>query len=304
MPTCARYILFSSPRSGSTWTCQLLDMQRSVHCGLAAILDPELKRADMSGEYAEPMERWAPRMMAHSQNRSTVSGATWQQEADAAFEQLERQYCSGSSPQQRAVGWKLMHLQFPPALHPSERYSFLSEYLVSRNVSIVSLVREATVLRIASGQQSFKFVKGKVVASAPFTTDASVADKAMHSAAPIQLGHAQALQIHTMEREDDEWDLQLRQANAVRFHRITYEALTGPQRHDSLREAVRWLGIEDAAGSFAVNNNSLKLLHEPSCRERVANWTMVRRSLEGTRCVKACDELDARSMAPKGVMGL
>jgi len=93
--SCARYLLLTSQRSGSTWTCQVLDSQPGLACGVSNSRSPTATTSEMLIAYSKlyPADE--------------VSWESWEAHAEHAFDALDREKCAG----RRTVGFKLMYDQ-------------------------------------------------------------------------------------------------------------------------------------------------------------------------------------------------
>ena len=143
--SCSAWLLFTSQRSGSTWTCQVLNAQPGVACGLPATTPAGVLGELMEWLSPEPLRR-------RKRTQADVTWAEWQTEAEGAFAALrKKQGChgGGAGDQQRAIGFQLMYDQVPP-----QHTGRFLEYVASRNITVLHLVREATVLRLASHMQT------------------------------------------------------------------------------------------------------------------------------------------------------
>lgn len=132
-PSPKRFLLFSTQRSGSTWLCSLLNAQDGAMCGI-----PKLRY--------ELMMEYSGLRAAHK----VFSQTQWEKDADKYFQRLrDAQNQSGSrlSNKQSAIGFKLQYDQVAP---DHERFV---DYLQRNNIAIIHLVREASILILASRKQ-------------------------------------------------------------------------------------------------------------------------------------------------------
>ena len=139
------FLLFTTQRSGSTWACQLLSAQAGLSCGTPS-------DTSVTGGVEEMLIRFTTDRfgrLSFDDERPAREGASvafdeWRDAADAAFDAV-----AGASPAGGAVGYKLMYNQVPAHLLKE-----FGKWVLQRRICVVHLVREATVLRLASIQQS------------------------------------------------------------------------------------------------------------------------------------------------------
>jgi hypothetical protein len=276
---CKSYLLFSSQRSGSTWTCQVLDAQLGISCGRTP---PEGQEPDHGTEkQAELMIQFSPSILIRDQGmiHSEVTWAQWSTALKAAFATVRKEFCPPGS-HRRTVGFKLMYDQVPYQLVPQ----FLS-FLESNEVTVLHLVREAAVLRLASDIQS---------RGLQHSSDAN--ELASHAAAPWQWDTKTGENIRALEWLNAAWSNLLRFSPDIRYHYVAYEQLIGPKRDNYFRELIRVTGGPGLPGSsspFADVPGELLMLHEPTCEERVEQYAQLATELGGTRTRMACAMLAA-----------
>ena len=117
---CARFLLLSSQRSGSTWTCQVLDSQPGLTCGVRS-------GKSASGANSEMLMKYSAAYPGDG-----VSWEAWEADAERAFDALRREACSGKGG---GIGFKLMRDQIPRLLVP-RFLDWLAERRVAAHVSI------------------------------------------------------------------------------------------------------------------------------------------------------------------------
>ena len=271
---CKQYILLTSQRSGSTWTCQVLDAQLGVTCGRA----PRGEEHPVATEkLSELMINFSPALLAlRGLTHREVSWESWVASLEEAFSSLREEGCAGSD--RTTAGFKLMYNQVPHHLVPQ----FLG-FLETHEVTVLHLVREASVLRLASNEQSSGLMH---------SSDAN--DVASHETAPWQWDNSTAENIRALERLDDAWANVLRLNPKIRYHYVAYEQLISPQRDVYFTELAHITGAPRP--SFADVPGELIPLHEPTCEERVAQYSELEHQILGTRTHRACLMLAARPL--------
>ena len=122
-----------------------------------------------------------------------------------------------------------------------------------------------------------------------------------------------AIPFATVERdiraklaEHRAWTDRLRYTPGVRYYHVAYEQLTGAAAENYLRSVVAFVldkGVDIDLSSLSMASE-LNMLHEASCRKRVAPslYALVRKafgpgSSEPRSVIGACDVLDAREAA-------
>eukprot|EP00316_Scyphosphaera_apsteinii_P016817 CAMPEP_0119314000 /NCGR_PEP_ID=MMETSP1333-20130426/31227_1 /TAXON_ID=418940 /ORGANISM="Scyphosphaera apsteinii, Strain RCC1455" /LENGTH=202 /DNA_ID=CAMNT_0007319009 /DNA_START=372 /DNA_END=980 /DNA_ORIENTATION=- len=170
-----------------------------------------------------------------------VSWQSWAADAHNAFQTMQKQYCMGL--RKAVVGYKLMYDQVPNHLIPD----FL-QFVAQHNITVVHLVREATILRLASHHQS----------SISHSNNATLVAK---------LHYAQWTQ----------W--------RPRNIHATIEQVY-------LEQLIRFIGAE-ADTSTAVPHELIKL-HEGTCSERVAQYSIIENILGNTQTAAACAMIEGR----------
>ena len=156
-------------------------------------------------------------------------------------------------------------------------------FLETHEVTVLHLVREASVLRLASNEQSSGLMH---------SSDAN--DVASHETAPWQWDNSTAENIRALERLDDAWANVLRLNPKIRYHYVAYEQLISPQRDVYFTELAHITGAPRP--SFADVPGELIPLHEPTCEERVAQYSELEHQILGTRTHRACLMLAARPL--------
>lgn len=185
--------------------------------------------------------------------------------------------CEGGS----AAGFKLMYNQIPPSF--VEQFI---EHVINRGIAIVHLVREATVLRIASQKQS----RSRIM----HTTNSSVV--AQTSKVDLMSWDATTIsQVRALESQDTSWQRRLAFQPGLRYHHISYENLLSlKSREDKLGQVTAFLKpfhVPLPVGLVLVNGTLLQR-HNPRCSLRIKNYAKLRSELEGTRTASACDMLE------------
>ena len=87
-------------------------------------------------------------LLSRNMTHAEVSWHSWVKDVNHAFQALQEEHCQGVLTRQ-AVGFKLMYDQVPEHL-----ISKFLEYVAQHNITVLHLVREATILRTWDPQKS------------------------------------------------------------------------------------------------------------------------------------------------------
>lgn len=200
---------------------------------------------------------------------------TYWQAVQKAFRKLEQQ----STSKHKWIGFKLMYDQIP-----SDFRIKLFKKLAEDNVTIIHLIREATILRWAHFAQRKQDQKdgifvGKHVHllgdSRPVTIDPAQA-KSFVSASEATIGlHSNILASHR---------------NNLTSFEVKYESLIAKESAQFFFGLFGFLEVcpmrvPDLTGTRAR-------LHEGSCSDRISNWEYVALVLHETKTLSACMGLE------------
>ena len=165
----------------------------------------------------------------------------------------------------------------------------LVEYLAKKNVSVVHLVREASVLRLASMAVAQS-------ANTWHSADAAAAAKEKAKSTPMSWGNQIRLEVTELERENDAWQQAFLAHPGIRYHYLRYEDLLSSELCDpAISGVAAFLGTSVSGSGCAKSNgggHSLKKLHSTTCSSRMANYEELRAELNGTKTAAACDYLE------------
>lgn len=262
-----KFLLLTTQRSGSTWTCDLLNAQDGITCG-----GPGKGKGKQTSEMLIELSFQDHNLLTWSEMNSKLN---------MAFDQTCEQYPS------TAVGYKIMYDQIPSKF----RYREFEKYLQDNNIAIVHLVREAKVLRQASQHDvsAVKAASGKVVHHAYDSSEVNNLPKINK----MQWKQAQVKKFLQLEEESDEWNKQIHFLPFVRDYYLSYENMLSREGlEDSIRQLISFLGLPMCG--YSVNTKAhLQQLHSPLCGERVEDYEELMSELNGTKTAAACRMLDA-----------
>jgi len=275
-PCQKKYILLTTQRSGSTWTCELLDQQNGLACGVP--------RAKVQNK-AELLIKYS--FKTNDGTISTVEWSTYKQDLDAAFNEVCRTNPATS------IGFKLMYNQIPPQFMADGSFeSYLKEY----GVSILHLVREAKILKLASAYNN-RHQKKKL--KSMHTKNASII--ALYRDTP-KMPWTNGTINEMLELEDIsvKWQTKIHFMPLVPDYYLSYESLlVEEERREYLRQVFNFLSpataVEGQQGSMRKDeiqdNSTLLQLHEPLCTDRIERYELFRNQplVHGSRSIAACD---------------
>jgi LPS sulfotransferase NodH len=212
--SCGLYLLLTTQRSGSTWACQLLNSQPGINCGLQGVPLGD----GNSGTISETMIQYSfMRRKDPALRNVTLDSYTVSLER-ALTKAAESSRC-GLDGAGGAAGFKLMYDQIPDHLVavPKGRQEAapLMKWLAERRVSVVHLVREATILRFASQSQT-------EWAGVPnfhgHTNNESLAAAMAARAKPMHWEpHTLPARVRAVEATDRAWQLLLMFSSGLRY---------------------------------------------------------------------------------------
>ena len=275
-PTCQKYLLLTTQRSGSTWTCELFDLQNSITCGGSKVVGPI--------RYSELMKSsWNKYKTWDMFETDLTNGLA---EADGVNS------CSSSSPGLRqAAGFKIMYNNIPKSFVENGQFV---DYLLQNNVAIIHLIREAKILRVSS-QSTMKEEKlTKLDNNMPHTIDQDKANMIKQTTAPFQWDNSTISMINDEESMDHQWEMLLKFTPKLKYHRMMYEKMLlkdGLEREIS--QVLSFLHLDQPSATGKVNLEShLLQLHKATCPGRVPNYGEFLQRIKGTRTAAACNYLD------------
>ena len=122
------FLVFTTQRSGSAWTMDLLGTQKSI------------------GTPPEHSESMLPTHRANKEQWQSFKWEAWRDVAERAFVNV-----TARNPAALAVGWKLMYDQVPaPLIGP------FVEWVRNNSIRVVHLVREASLLQHLSSDEAHR----------------------------------------------------------------------------------------------------------------------------------------------------
>ena len=142
----------------------MLHHQPGIKCGIQGQRNEEGRLSGMMIHYSFMKTR-----VVRGFDYSNITWAKWHADCEKQFAHLTQEYSGRENA--TAMGFKLMYDQVPPRL----RNAFVT-YVARENITIIHLEREAVLLQVASGLQSFGHMHER---------DAANAAKSRQSTAPL-----------------------------------------------------------------------------------------------------------------------
>lgn len=274
-PCRIKYVLLTTQRSGSTWTCSLLDQIEDFSCGGRS--KGSLHRPEILINYS-------------FLDRSAVSWSTYQKDLDNAFAEA----CKFNPAE--AIGFKLMYNQLPQQFFDDGN---MAGYFRRNNVSVLHLVREAKILKLASeynNQQQINMFD----THARHTTNATLAEKFRITAQKMPWDNHTVDKMLALEKRSQDIQKKIHFMPHVANFYLTYESLLHEKERLSqirlisyfLRKNVRTKNVQ-----VEKTESMLKKLHESICSDRIENYDEFRthERVRESRSVAACDFIQSLS---------
>lgn len=263
--TCSQFLLLTRQRSGSTWLSQVLNSQPGVSVG-------RKNKLKYSTELVAQYSKSYP-------NRN-VKWGEWSGIVVNRFNNLRAQNCGGAHT---TVGFKLMYDQIPQHLS-----SEFIAWVAGHNISVVHLVREATILSIASHVQTSHMQLSDGTRSEFFRDPEFVAKiqqpPKMHWNNAADL----AAMVKRIEKSHEWWRMRLKLHPRIRYHYVAYEQLLILGASEDIKDIVRFLGPAPAIDPFSLVTDGFLRLHESRCDERIGRFHELKSYLNGTHTEVAC----------------
>lgn len=220
--------------------------------------------------------------------KEQISAEEWAHAADHAFDAVCKE---AQKHGKKIAGFKLMYDQVKGpgqvinGTHLPD--GWFQEYLHTRKVRIVHLVREAVILNLASSFQTAANAKQLNLngSNTHHTADPkSVAARGHTEKFPFTDQHLPLL--HAKEREHVHW-LHFLRRTGLPYHYLSYEDLMSHRRDILVHMALQFLGVRNMVSYPKLHGGFLRI-HKFDCEGRIANFKKVKRLLHGTMSARAC----------------
>ena len=270
-----KYILLTTQRSGSTWVCELLDIQRGVTCGTN-------RKSEMLIQYSRIL-------------KNKTNGLVWEKyENDflAAMQAVLSAALDGQKSKPTsyiAIGFKLMYDQIP--------YEFIENFIAllhAEKIVVLHLNRAATVMTLAS---KYNNVNQHSSLGKMHSKNASEI-QLFRNATRMPWTNMTIESIISREKEKAAWERTLRLSDkAIPVHYFIYEVLIWTKKIQ-IKQVMSFLmpeihlELEDI-----LENTTLLQLHEPLCSERIEDYASLREHpiYRDTYSAMACELLEERA---------
>ncbi len=274
--SCQKYVLLTNQRSGSTWTCNLLDLQNRVTCGGTEMYQGIVRIPELMIQKHSSLINIEVKWSDYKTNLTRA----FQNAMDA------NEYCnSESNPSMRAAaGFKMMYGQIPNQFIKGGE---IFDYFAKNNIAVIHLVREAKILRLASMKQT-----RDIAGQEPHAIDASAVQKFREKTQSITWDDKTIAKIILEEMVDRKWEKRLIFKPHLKYHRLTYEKML--EKNSLISELIQvftTLSTIQKPSSLNLDSKLLKL-NESTCKGRINNYEELQKRLAGTRTLAACKMLD------------
>ena len=282
-PPCQqKYLLITTQRSGSTWTCNVFDKQDNITCGGSV-------KHQRNVTWYEGM-KFSEMLMSHPKWDSWEEA---QKFIDDAFDEV----CENAPS--IAIGFKVMYDQIPEQFVRDGQFE---QYLRENNIAVIHLVREAKILKIASLHDK-EYLKASGIKAGPTgnndhaTNQRKVDDSVIIPKMPWKVKVKEMLRL---EEESNNWQKSIHFMTSVRSFYLSYEhLLSEDSMEDNIAQVVSFLLMPSSVlfheGLRPVNKNSdLLQLHSPRCSDRIENYAefIANARVKNSRSAAACIMLE------------
>lgn len=274
-----KYLLISTQRSGSTFLCGLLNLSQVV-CGMKD------EAREQNTTYRSEMMFKYSRLLIGTARHAQITWHDWHTSMDKAFQLVEQ-----SEPDKSIIGFKLLYDQVPMHL----RQHFF-RYLETYNIFVIHLVREATVLSIASATQLVNGIW--TTSNKELAKDVTRQTKLVSFSDEVWVNL-----VKETENIHHYWTTNLENSVKHKYVFVSYEKLITTDRNISITELLSFLspGYNLLASDVEfLKIDPIERLHESTCSSRVANYSHIHDLLYNTSTIKACDYLEknTKSLSP------
>ena len=255
---CTKFLVLTTQRSGSTSFCENLGNHPEVYCPQSELL------VDFS----------------FRQYKDFVSPEEWTRAADAAFARV----CSDAEQQGKQIaGFQMMYNQVKGPFQTVEKVnlpeSWFKNYLLSSEVRIIHLVREAVILRLAS---PFRTTAENQPEPEPVeTTDPPEISEATQK---FQFQKRHLRKLLQWEMEHRHW-LRLLMNSSLPYQYVRFEDFL------SRRDLLLYMVWQFLGTSQIPHPLSEELPPDASCETHIENWDETKSLLNGTMSLQACNIL-------------
>ena len=269
-PCGKKFVLLTTQRSGSTWFCNLLDQMEELSCGGKSV--GGIHTSELLIHYS-------------FLNRSALTAVSWltyQKNFDDAFAEV----CQFNPAE--AIGFKLMYDQVPPHFFDDGN---MAGYFRRNNVSVLHLVREAKILKLAS---QYNNRQQKKIFGSMHTANATIAEKFRITAQKMPWDNHTVDVMLELEKFSQDIQKKIHFMPLVPDFYFTYESLLHEKERLSQIHQVSYFLTGNARTKnvqIEKTESMLEKLHESICSDRIENYNEFRThpKVRDSRSAAACD---------------
>jgi len=213
-------------------------------------------------------------------NQGKIRDVTWE-EYQNALDKAFGEVCEYNPA--TSIGFKVMYNQIPPQFIEDKR---LQTYFKENNVRVIHLVREAKILKIASGHD----VKARGGHNHHHTTNSSEITKVP----PMEWDEELIDEMLELEKVSLDWHDNIHTMSPlVSSHYVSYENILGEERRKEIVAQI----VAFVSGKFDPNVKVAEgtlLKQSDSCSARIENYAGFRahEKVIHSRSAAACDLID------------
>lgn len=258
------FLILTTQHSGSDWFSEQLNARSDIACDLESLIELDRMRL-----------------------KEPPTWGDWQQQCMEALEEARSK--AASRKHAAAAGFKLMYSQVR-----HDPYNFTS-WLVEKNISVLHLVREASLLRLNDVRHEAARV-AQVGRSLYSVKNSSMIQELRTAFAPRAYTPASIRGVvHNLEKPVLMWRGLLHESHRLHHHEVHYERLLSVSTAaEEFSAALSFLGAspEDAHPIIATDENGISMrIHPPTCDQRITNWSQLKSAINGTMTYRACEFL-------------
>ena len=260
-PTCTKFFVLSTQRSGTEWFVDMLRQQPEVYT---------------RGE----------ELMGFSYEKN-VTREQWESAVDSAFNRV----CGEAGKMGKFIaGYKVMYDQVPKQEGKFVEGEFFGGFLRSHGIRVLHLVREATILHIASlfGLSMDTKILNITDYNENYHTSNKEAAAARREKSPkMPVTENTILNMKYLEREHETW-LRFMMSTGAPYHFVSYEETMLDTYGTRGHMILQFLGVQNMSSHPPLQAATWQAQHKPSCEDRIENYERVEENISGTMSWRAC----------------
>mmetsp|Transcript_39420 Transcript_39420/g.80639 ORF Transcript_39420/g.80639 Transcript_39420/m.80639 type:complete len:305 (+) Transcript_39420:55-969(+) len=257
-----RAIVFTTQRSGSAFLGTILNKHREVEWGGESVI---------SYSYMSAAQQ------------ANVTWTQYRSDLESGFSIRQKM----STARTRLIGFKITYDQIPS--HLSKQ---VFDYFAVTNTIVLHLVREATILNLASHLQSIQDVR-----TGQLETVELKKGKKRPNSTPVSVTRRQLGELFNAEDKKQMNDDFLFVRYKGPYMRLTYELLSGIYGNLHFSALSGFLNL---SSNLHQGMSTLQKIHDDNCQERIVNFNDLVHSLRGRLTLRACAALLAEKLYTSG----